>query len=70
MDRITDKVRATLKSQDTEGRFELYFTRTPGYLWALFFKALHVHPIAVTLMSIVIGAASGWCFWWSGTTCP
>ena len=63
MDRITDKVRATLKSQDTEGRFELYFTRTPGYLWALFFKALHVHPIAVTLMSIVIGAASGWCFY-------
>ena len=58
---ITEKVKATLKSQDTEGWFEIHFTRTPGYLWALFFKHLHIHPIAVTLMSIVIGAASGWC---------
>ena len=60
---ITEKVKATLKSQDTEGWFEIHFTRTPGYLCALFFKHLHIHPIAVTLMSIVIGAASGWCFY-------
>lgn len=53
-----------MKSRDTESDFELYVTRTPGYLWALFFKALHVHPIAVTLMSIIIGAAAGICFYW------
>ena len=47
-----------MKSRDTEGNFELYVTRTPGYLWALFFRRLHVHPIAVTLLSIVIGCAS------------
>lgn len=56
---LVEKVRGTLKSTDTEGPFELYVTRTPGYLWALFFKALHVHPVAVTLMSIVIGTAAG-----------
>lgn len=60
---LIDNVRATLKSTDTEGNFELYVTRTPGYLWALFFRALHVHPIAVTLMSIVIGALVGPCFY-------
>lgn len=61
--KLIDNVRATLKSTDTEGNFELYVTRTPGYLWALFFKALHVHPVAVTLLSIVIGAASGYFFY-------
>lgn len=52
-----------MKSRDVESDFELYVTRTPGYLWALFFRRLHVHPIAVTLMGIVIGAASGWFFY-------
>lgn len=60
---LIDNVRATLKSADTEGPFELYVTRTPGYLWALFFRALHVHPVAVTLISILIGAASGFFFY-------
>lgn len=51
-----------MKSRDTEGCFELYVTRTPGYLWALLFRRLHVHPIAVTLLSIVIGCSSAWFF--------
>ena len=57
-----DNVRSTMKSEDTEGRFELLFTRTPGYLWAQLFRVLHVHPIAVTLISIVLGAASAFFF--------
>ena len=60
---LKERVQATLKSEDTEGAFELYVTRTPGYLWALLFKKLHVHPIAVTLLSIVIGAAAGFFFY-------
>lgn len=52
-----------MKSEDIESAFELYVTRTPGYLWALAFKKLHIHPIAVTLLSIVIGAAAGYFFW-------
>lgn len=51
-----------MKSDETEGRFELYVTRTPGYLWALLFRALHIHPIAVTVASIFIGAASAFFF--------
>ena len=60
---LKEKVLATMKSRDTESDFELYVTRTPGYLWALLFQTLHVHPIAVTLMSIVIGAAAGYFFY-------
>ena len=60
---LIDKVRATLKCQETEGPFELYVTRTPGYLWACLFKWLGIHPITITLISIVIGAASGWLFY-------
>ena len=60
---LKEKVLATMKSRDTESDFELYMTRTPGYLWAVLFRRLHVHPIAVTLMSIVIGAAAGYFFW-------
>ena len=56
---LREKVLATMKSTDTEGPFELYVTRTPGYLWACLFRLLGVHPIAVTLMSIVIGTAAG-----------
>ncbi len=60
---LIDNVRATLKSTETEGPFELYVTRTPGYLWACLFKWMDIHPIAVTLMAIVIGSASGWFFY-------
>lgn len=60
---LIDKVKATLKSQDTEGPFELYVTRTPGYLWARLFQWMGIHPVVVTLMSIVIGGASGWFFY-------
>lgn len=59
---LEERVRATMKSEDTEGKFELYVTRTPGYLWALLFQKLNVHPIAVTLLSIIIGAAAGYFF--------
>lgn len=62
MSRLFENVRSTMKSQDTEGRFELLFTRTPGYLWAQAFRVLHVHPIAVTLLSIVLGVASAFFF--------
>lgn len=56
---LIQQVKSTMKSPDIEGPFELYATRTPGYLWALLFKRLHVHPIAVTLLSIVIGCMAG-----------
>ena len=65
---LKERVLQTMKSTDTESRFELYVTRTPGYLWALLFQKLGVHPIAVTLMSIIIGAASGYFFYQADTS--
>ena len=61
---LKQRVLATMKSRDVESDFELYFTRTPGYMWALLFRRLHVHPIAVTIMGIIIGSASGIFFYY------
>ena len=66
---LKQRVLSTMKSRDVESDFELYVTRTPGYLWALLFCRLHVHPIAVTLMGIFIGAASGWFFYSEDLRC-
>ena len=63
MPSLKQQVIATMKSRDTEGPFELYVTRTPGYLWALLFRRLRVHPIVVTVVSMLIGCASGYFFY-------
>lgn len=65
MPTLKQQVLSTMKSTDTEGLYELYVTRTPGYLWALFFRRLGVHPIAVTLLSMLLGCACGWFFYQS-----
>ncbi len=59
MSSFRQQVLSTMKSRDIEGAFELYVTRTPGYLWALLFRKLGVHPVAVTVLSIVIGCGAG-----------
>lgn len=65
MPTLKQQVLATMKSRDTEGPFELYVTRTPGYLWALLFRRMRVHPIVVTVVSMLIGCASGYFFYLS-----
>ena len=32
---LVQGIKSTLKSEDTEGFFEIYVTRSCGYLWAL-----------------------------------
>lgn len=54
---------ATYKSKDTEEWIDIVFTRPLGYVWALFFQKLNVHPNVVTLLSIFIGAFAGYCFY-------
>lgn len=56
-------IASTYKSMDTEERFDIIFNRPVGYLWALFFKKLHVHPNVVTILSIVLGALAGYMFY-------
>ena len=58
-------IASTYKSLDTEERFDIYFNRPIGYLWALFFKALHVHPNVVTILSIILGAGAGYFFYFT-----
>lgn len=52
------KVESTYKSNDTEEWLDKVWTRKIGYLWAVFFKKLGVHPNTVTILSMIIGAGS------------
>lgn len=62
-------IASTYKSMDTEERFDILFNRPVGYLWALFFKKLHVHPNVVTILSILLGAAAGYMFYFDDWRC-
>ena len=55
---------ASFKSMDTEETLDIYFNRPIGYLWALFFKRLGVHPNVVTILSIFLGVGSGIMFYY------
>ena len=54
---------ASFKSMDTEEFLDIYFNRPIGYVWALFFKSLGVHPNIVTILSIILGMAAGVMFY-------
>ncbi|MCD8301728.1 MAG: CDP-alcohol phosphatidyltransferase family protein [Prevotellaceae bacterium] len=63
-------VKSTIKSKDTEEWIDIVFTRPIGYCWALLFQRLGVHPNVVTVLSMVLGAAAGVCFFFSPATSP
>ena len=67
-EKMIDEVSATYKSQDTEEWLDKVFTRPIGYRWALLFKRLGVHPNTVTVLSMVLGAASGVMFYFDANT--
>ena len=56
---------STLKSLDTEEFIDIHFYRPIGYRWALLFKKLDISPNTVTIAGIVIGIASGICFYFT-----
>lgn len=62
MGKNDDRIQATLKSKDTEEWLDVVFTRRVGYMLALFFERLGVHPNMVTLLSIVLGVGAGLCW--------
>ncbi|MDO4949829.1 MAG: CDP-alcohol phosphatidyltransferase family protein [Bacteroidales bacterium] len=61
-------IKQTYKSLDTEEHIDIYFNRPIGYVWALFFRKLHVHPNVVTILSIFLGVAGGIMFYWPDLT--
>lgn len=57
-----DRVTSTFKSKDTEEWLDIWFTRPLGYWWAVQCNRLGLHPNAVTVISIILGAFAGYCF--------
>lgn len=53
-----NNIKSTYKSNDTEEWIDRIWTRPIGYWWARFFERLEVHPNAVTVFSMIIGASS------------
>ena len=60
---IKQGIEASLKSRDTEETLDIWFNRPIGYLWTLFFMKLNVHPNVVTILSIILGMAAGYMFY-------
>ena len=56
-------LQSTYKSSDTEEWLDVHFTRPIGLVIALFCRRLGIVPNAVTIFSIVIGAAAGVLFY-------
>lgn len=59
MTKFKEMLQASLKSQDTEEWLDVHFTRPIGLLFALMWKKLGVHPNAITILSIFLGAGAG-----------
>ena len=56
---LKEEYQASLKSTDTEERFDLHVHRPLGFLWAKLFEKLGVSPNAITVASIFMGVAGG-----------
>lgn len=56
--KISEKVKKTLKSSETEDWLDYRVVRPLSYLWACLFARLGVHPNTVTILSMIIGAGS------------
>lgn len=60
--RFVTEMRSTYKSMDTEETWDIYVVRPIGFVEACVCRWLHIHPNAITIVSIVIGAMSGYFF--------
>lgn len=60
--RFVAEMRSTYKSMDTEETWDIYVVRPIGFVEACVCRRLHIHPNAITIVSIIIGAASGYFF--------
>ena len=60
--RFLTEMRSTFKSMDTEEKWDIWVVRPIGFVEACICRKLHVHPNAITIVSILFGAASGYFF--------
>ena len=55
---MNEKISKTLKSSETEDWLDLHVIRPLCYYLSVFFARLDVHPNTVTILSMIVGAAS------------
>lgn len=67
-ERVT--VESTYKSNDTEEWLDKVLTRKVGFCLAKWFCRLGYHPNTVTVISMVLGALAGACFWLRADSSP
>lgn len=65
MSTFKELLQASFKSNDTEEWLDVHFTRPVGLVFALFWNKLGVHPNAITILSIFLGAAAGCMFYYT-----
>ena len=58
-------LRVSFKSEDTEEWLDVHFTRPIGLAFALLWNKFGVHPNAITILSIILGAAGGCMFFYT-----
>ena len=56
------EMRSTFKSMDTEEKWDIWVVRPIGFVEACICRRLHIHPNAITIVSIIFGAMSGYFF--------
>jgi hypothetical protein len=57
-----EKLKMSMKSEDTEEWLDVHFTRPIGLAFALFWNKFDVHPNVITILSIFLGMGAGWMF--------
>jgi phosphatidylglycerophosphate synthase len=64
MGTIRSNIAATLKSEDTEETFDIYFYRPVGYFIAVFSRKIGLTPNPITIISIIFGMLAGHLFYY------
>ena len=58
-------VKASLKSEETEEWIDIWFTRPVGMAFALAWRRIGVRPNTITILSIFLGLAAAYMFWFT-----
>lgn len=62
---FNELLKASYKSEDTEEWLDVHFTRPIGLAFALFWNKFNVHPNAITILSIFLGMAAAYMFYFT-----
>ncbi|MBR1389105.1 MAG: CDP-alcohol phosphatidyltransferase family protein [Prevotella sp.] len=65
MSTFKEKLKVSMKSEDTEEWLDVWFTRPIGLAFALFWNKFNVHPNVITILSIFLGVGAGYMFYFT-----